>query len=337
MRELKIGMNEAGQRLDKYLKKYLAEAPQGFLFKMIRKKNITLNGGKCTGAEKLSEGDVVKLWLSDETIEKFRKEGGTAAGLPDPKKAGLPERIIYEDGHVLAYDKPAGMLSQKAEPGDVSANEYLLSWCGGGEEAFTPSVVNRLDRNTTGLILFGKTLPALQELSALLKDRDAEKYYLAAVAGHVAKGMEIRGYLRKDARTNRVAVLEKPSSHEDREIRTACTPVAYGDGITLLRVHLITGRTHQIRAHLASVGHPVLGDPKYGEREANRRCQSLTGCRHQLLHAFELTFPETDGVLKPLSGKTLRAPVPEAFVRLFPEAGDIARGAVHETTERKRK
>ena len=323
MKEIRIGMNEAGQRLDKFLKKYLDQAAPGFLFRMLRKKNITLNGGKCTGAERLEKDDVVTLWLSDETIAKFRTEQGRRKDLPDPGRAGLPGRIVYEDSHVLAYNKPAGMLSQKAEPGDVSANEYLLSWCGGGEEAFTPSVVNRLDRNTTGLLLFGKTLPALQELSRILKDRDAGKFYLAAVAGRVAEGMEIRGYLRKDARTNRVAVLKKPASPEDREIRTAYVPLAYTDGATLLRVHLITGRTHQIRAHLASAGHPVLGDPKYGDREANRRCAALTGYRHQLLHAFELTFPETDGVLKALSGRTLRAPVPEPFRALFPEAGDI--------------
>ena len=191
MREVRIGPNEAGQRLDKFLAKYMKEAGQGFFHKMMRKKNITLNGAKCTGAERVAGDDVVTLWLSEETIEKFRgaeqpvmseksRERKPSAALEkhrSPGKAsggitGLRDRIIYEDDQLLVFDKPAGMLSQKAHPEDVSANELLLEYLldSGSitrEElrTFRPSVVNRLDRNTSGLLLFGKTLPALQILS----------------------------------------------------------------------------------------------------------------------------------------------------------------------------
>ena len=345
MREVRIGPNEAGQRLDKFLAKYMKEAGQGFFHKMMRKKNITLNGAKCTGAERVAEDDVVTLWLSEETIEKFReaeqsvmpeksRERKPSAALgkhrsPGKISGGIPglrDRIIYEDDQLLVFDKPAGMLSQKARPEDVSANELLLEYLldSGSitrEElrTFRPSVVNRLDRNTSGLLLFGKTLPALQILSEAVRERTIEKYYVTAVRGSVAEACEIRGWLRKDSEANQVRILERPETDEDKEIRTAWRPLKTGKDATLLEVRLITGRTHQIRAHLASIGHPVLGDPKYGDRTVNETLRKYCGIRGQMLHACRLEMPELPAPLKGLSGRSFTAPLPESFRKLFPE------------------
>ena len=365
MREVQIGPNEAGQRLDRFLAKYMKEAGQGFFHKMMRKKNITLNGAKCTGAERVSVDDVVTLWLSEETIEKFRgtehpvipgpppearetkktagagisrgadisrgagKRGGAEKkqGTRDQSVKEIRDRIVFEDGQLLVLDKPAGMLSQKAKPEDVSANERILEYLldSGfitGEElrTFRPSVVNRLDRNTSGLLLYGKTLPALQILSEAVRERTIGKYYLTAVKGRITEACEIRGWLRKDCDANQVRVLDRPGSPEDREIRTAYRPVTEGNGATLLEVRLITGRTHQIRAHLASIGHPVLGDPKYGDPVLNGMLRREYGIRAQLLHACRLVMPELRAPLEALSGKTFSAPLPEKFRTLFPDA-----------------
>lgn len=188
MRELTIQNNEAGQRLDKFLSKYMNRAPKSFFYKMLRKKNITLNGKKAEGKEILSAGDRVKLFLSDDTIRQFsehreygiytaRFEG--AAGKPD---------IIYEDAHTLFMNKPVGMLSQKAKPDDISLVEYLTSYLlDTGQltqeslRTFHPGVCNRLDRNTSGIVAAGKSLAALQQLSAMFHDRSIRKYYLCLV------------------------------------------------------------------------------------------------------------------------------------------------------------
>ena len=332
MKEYTAGRNEAGQRLDKFLFKILPEAGRSFLCKMMRKKNITLNGGKCEGNERLSEGDVVRIWFSDETLEKFSGMKAGSAGketLAAPDSAGkdpLRDLILFEGEEVLLFSKPRGMLSQKAAPGDVSANEHLIRHLlinGSLTEAqlrtFRPAVVNRLDRNTGGILIAGKTLPALQILSELLKKREIEKYYLTGVAGQVTESSEIRGFLRKDPSSNSVLVAKEPASEEDREIRTGIEPLCVLPDRTLLRIHLITGRTHQIRAHLASAGHPVLGDPKYGDRELNDRLRREAGLRFQLLHAFELRFPENGRLPEEVRGKVFRDKVPEMFGKLFPE------------------
>lgn len=351
MKEYRIGPNEAGQRLDKFLRKLLPEAGSSFLYRMMRKKNITLNGGKCAGSEKLLEGDVVRVWFSGETIAKFTGQSGNGAArksseapvrhlsalpgkqgyhartpVPASSRKAFRSRILYEDADILIFDKPAGLLSQKADPSDLSANDLLLSYLlesGALREtdlrAFRPSFANRLDRNTSGLLLAGKSLSGLQALSEHLRDRSIQKFYLCGVSGIVNSPAEIRGYLRKDARTNRVAVSEQPKGKEDREIRTFYRPLQTAEERTLLQIHLITGRTHQIRAHLASAGHPVLGDPKYGDASLNRELFRQYRLNRQLLHAFLLKFPETrEKPLAALSGKTVTAPVPPEFLLLFP-------------------
>ena len=330
MRELKIRQNEAGQRLDKFLKKYLKEAPGSFIYKMLRKKNIVLNGKKADGSEKLTVGDCVKLFLAEDTIQKFSGEVKTVGSeaqhlLKENKNARIP--VIYEDSNVLFLNKPSGMLSQKAKPTDFSVNEYVISYLlNSGQiheeelRTFRPAVCNRLDRNTSGIIAAGKTLSGLQELSRLFKERGMEKYYLCIVKGTIKNPAYIKGFLQRDLNTHKVTVVKEIEDKDDfLPIETEYFPIAYHHEITLLRVHLITGRTHQIRAHLASIGHPVLGDYKYGDRAFNEPFRKKYEIKDQLLHAYELKIPKQDGALKEISEKTFTAEIPDDFWRVIKE------------------
>lgn len=320
MQKITVSKNEAGQRADKLLGKILAEAPKSFLYKMMRKKNITLNKKKMTGQERLIQGDEIYLFLSDDTIAKFSGK----RTLPDAgrkRRAGtLP--VLYEDEDVLFINKPCGMLSQKAKPDDFSLTEYLTEYLletgsltAGELKSFRPGICNRLDRNTSGIVAAGKSLRGLQELSRMLRERTMKKFYRTIVCGQVTTASYISGYLKKDEKTNRVEIKEEefPGSVP---IETEYFPLLTGKEMTLLEVHLITGRSHQIRAHLASQGHPVAGDCKYGRRSVNERLKKEFGLTHQLLHAYRMEFPEQATGLSSLSGVTVTAPVPELFRKI---------------------
>ena len=318
MREITIGTNEAGQRLDKFLAKYLRQAGKSFLYKMIRKKNITLNGKRCEGAEKLAEGDVVRLFLSEETIEKFSgpQPAAVKTFAEASADASVALDILYEDDDILLFNKPVGMLSQQGEGGDASAVEYLIQYllrtgAVTQEElkSFRPSVCNRLDRNTSGILTAGKSLQGLQFLSRLFRERSIHKYYQCIVSGEVKKTELMEGWLKKDEKTNRVSISQSqiPGS---AYIKTKYEPMVTANGYSLLKVTLFTGRSHQIRAHLASIGHPLVGDRKYGGER---------GPGHQLLHSFRLEFPKLDSPqdarFSYLSGRVFQAPFPEEWKR----------------------
>lgn len=309
MREFQINSNEAGQRFDKYLKKLLVNAPNSFIYKMLRKKNITLNGKKADGTEKLANGDNVKLFFSDETFDKFSASQKVANAIEQLKGLkSLP--VVYEDENVLIVNKPSGMLSQKAENDDVSANEHILSYLMEKGElteemmrTFKPSICNRLDRNTSGLLVAGKTLKGLQEMSAALKDRTVQKYYRCIVKGEVHDSSYIKGWLSKDEQNNRVTIYtDKPqNTSEDTflPIETEYVPLQRLSGYTELEVHLITGRSHQIRAHLACIGHPIIGDVKYGDKKVNERFRKAVQIKSQMLHAYRMVFEDGREVVAP--------------------------------------
>ncbi len=316
MRSITVNKNEAGQRLDKLLSKYLNLAGKGFLYKMMRKKNIVLNGKKCDGSEKLSEGDEIKLFLADETIEKFSE-----VKVQKVKKTKLD--IIYEDDHVLLINKPSGMLSQKAKEQDESLVEYLIDYLlDSGKltkedlRSFRPSVCNRLDRNTSGLVAAGCSLAGLQKLSAMFKDRSLHKYYLCVVSGSVREKKRIEGFLKKDEKTNQVTISQREMS-DSAPICTEYEPLMETDTYTLLKVTLITGRTHQIRAHLASIGHPIVGDAKYGNVRVNEEAKRQYHIRSQMLHSWKLVFPQMEEPLAHLSGKSFTAPLPGEFKKVL--------------------
>ena len=319
MKEFQIRDNEAGQRFDKYLSKLLRNAPKSFFYKMLRKKNITLNGKKATGNETLEAGDQVKLFLSDETFDKFSQQDKAA-------RAVTTLDVLYEDADVLLINKPAGMLSQPDDTKEPSMVEYVIGYLlEKGElteedlRTFRPSVCNRLDKNTSGIIAAGKSLAGLQELSELFHDRTVHKEYLCIVKGVLREKKHIKGYLYKDTKQNKVAIY-KQKQKEAQPIETVYEPLEDNGEVTLLKVGLITGRTHQIRAHLASEGHPLAGDTKYGQDAFNRRYREKYQLKHQLLHAFRLSFPDgMEGRLSDLSGKCFRAPLSAQFERIIKE------------------
>ena len=338
MKSLIVSPNESGQRLDKLLGKYLDTAPKSFLYKMLRKKNITLNGKKAEGSEKLSEGDEIRLFLSDETIDSFqseKKKRMTSNSQERKKEYEVkkipilkPHEIVYEDEHILVVNKPAGELSQKASKEDISINErvveYLRVTYGIGKDNFTPSVCNRLDRNTTGLLIAGKSLAGLQSMASVLKQRTLHKYYLCIVAGTVEKQQHLFGYLKKEESTNIVKVLSKEQWQkvENQEayelIETKLLPLISKNGCSLLAIQLITGKTHQIRAHLASLGLPLLGDSKYGEnklQEINRKYH----LKYQLLHSYLLQFPVFTNELSNISEKIITVEPSAKFMRTAEE------------------
>ncbi len=317
MKRFVIEENEAGQRFDKYLAKLLKQAPKSFFYKMLRKKNITLNGKKASGNEKLSKGDQVTLFLSDDTFLKFAGDGAVP-------KAICKLDILYEDEDILLVNKPAGMLSQPSESGEPSLVEYITGYLletGSLTEkslhTFRPSVCNRLDRNTSGIIAAGKSLSGLQELSALFHDRTIHKDYLCLVKGVIKNENYIKGYLHKDEKCNKVVVYDS-RKEASLPIETYYTPWGDNGHDTLLKVRLITGRTHQIRAHLAGIGHPLAGDGKYGKEAFNKSLRHEYSLGHQLLHAYRLEFPEhLDGKLQRLSGRVFVAKVPEQFFHII--------------------
>ena len=318
MKIITVDKNEAGQRLDKLLMKHLNKAPKSFIYKMLRKKNITLNGKKAEGSEKTQLDDEIKLFLSEETIQNF-SEAYTAA----PIKYNFS--VVYEDADILVVNKPAGLLSQKAVKEDISLVEHILSYLLNTNQiteeelnTFKPGICNRLDRNTSGLVAAGKTLAGLQTLSELFRDRTLDKYYLCIVRGTIGEPQKINGYLMKDEKTNKVTVTG--SFMEGSEpIRTEYEPVNGNSRYTLLRVKLITGKTHQIRAHLSSIGHPIIGDGKYGNKEVNQELRKAFRLEHQLLHSYQMVFPEMTGKFEYLSGRVFTAPLPDYFIRLQKE------------------
>lgn len=328
MREIVIEKNEAGQRLDKFLAKYMNEASKSFFYKMMRKKNITLNGKKCEGNEKLAEGDVVKLFLAEDTIEKF-----SSVQVQEVKKVDLD--ILYEDDEIILVNKPAGMLSQKAKETDESLVEYLIDYLlesgkltENGLRAFRPSVCNRLDRNTSGIVAAGKSLAGLQMLSGVFKDRSIHKYYQCLVSGEIRDVKTVDGWLLKDEKKNQVRILTEAEAkrfggrggdEEPKRIRTKYEPMATDGRFTLLRVTLLTGRSHQIRAHLASLGHPIVGDSKYGG--VSKVSSSGRTVKYQLLHSYRLEFPKLAEPFAYLSGKVFEAPMPGYFASVLKETG----------------
>lgn len=352
MQIITVGKNEEGQRLDRILIRLLPNAGKGLLFKMLRKKNIVLNGKKAEGSERLEPGDEIKMFFSDESYAKL--SGRDTAGLAEtdgnkPASANsettdnkyrnkdladkLRSMIVYEDDDVVILDKPKGVLSQKAENTDISLNEILIAYMTDKGElskeqmaTFKPSMCNRLDRNTSGLICGGKTLKGLRGLSELFRSRDLDKYYLCIVKGKIEKSQRIEGYLIKDEASNKVfvkpvsgsdadnakdkdAVKEKDAKEKDTKeskIVTEYKPLGYGEGCTLLEVKLITGKSHQIRAHLASIGHPLAGDMKYGDEMFNREVRDKHKIKSQVLRAYRMVFPKDCGELTQLGGKEIK-------------------------------
>ena len=307
MIEISLGINQSGMRLDRFLSRYLKAAPKGFIYKMLRKKNITLNHERAVGDERTVAGDTVQFYLSQETFDKMRGNGSSSI---DPE-ASLPDiRVLYEDSDVCIFVKPPGILSQKAQEKDFSINEWVVLhsvenglYSASDFETFRPSIANRLDRNTGGIMCAGLSARGLRVLTEMFRERNVEKRYAALVKGRIEDPMDLRAYLLKDPYSNSVTIYQNQVK-DSKLIHTKIAPAMIWSDRTLLDVELLTGRSHQIRAQLADIGHPILGDPKYGDPTFNMRYGILTQC----LYAYRLKFGEC--VLPEISGREFVVEVP---------------------------
>ena len=319
MKEFTIGPNDAGQRLDRFLAKAVPLLPASLAQKYIRLKRIKCNGGRAQRDTRLQEGDVLQLYINDEFFDKPREDNAYLT-VAAPKL-----NIVYEDDQILLVDKRPGQAVHPhdgAEYGRTLIDHiqaYLYQkreWNPRGENAFTPALCNRIDRNTGGIVIAAKTAEALRVMNQKIKDRELDKRYLAIVEGTPKhKEGSLKGYLFKDAKKNRVFVTDTPQAGA-KSCQTNYKVLATERGLSLVECELITGRTHQIRAQFAHAGHPLLGDGKYGKLDKQ------SGRNYQALYSYKLTFTFTTdaGALNHLNGKNLRVNDVDFVKEYFPNA-----------------
>ena len=306
MREFSINKNDAGQRMDKFLTKAVPALPKNLMYKYIRLKRIKLNGKRCEISTKLSEGDSVQLYINDEFFPEKRDEAHRF--LNSPKDI----EIVYEDENIILCDKPCGLVVHEDESGEADTLidrvlHYLYDkgeYDPDTENSFTPALCNRIDRNTSGIVICAKNAESLRVLNQKVKDRELEKLYLCVTVGIPnKKSAELKAFHRRDEKTKVVRVEDK-SFPGSKTMITRYKVLAENkqSDLALLEVDLVTGRTHQIRAHLAHIGYPLLGDGKYGSNKINR----ALGVKTQALCSYKLTFRFTteSGCLEYLDGKS---------------------------------
>ena len=317
MKKIQITENDANQRIDKYIKKLLVNAPTNFIYKMFRKKDIKVNGKKVNEKYILKNNDVVEMFLYEDKFKEF-------TATKDIYNVKKTFKVLYEDNHVLIVYKPAGLLVHEDKNESVntltnqvlsylaSKNELDLS----RENTFMPGPVHRLDRNTSGIVIFGKTLAALQVLNEMIKQRHCiEKSYLTICKGKVNQKRNLKGYIVKLDDQAQVKLVSKDYPGA-LTMETIVKPVKYNNDYSKVEVTLITGRMHQIRVHLSSIDHPIIGDRKYGDFELNKFVKKEFGLNHQLLHAYKIRFVKSFGILAYLQDKEIVCPVPKLFEKI---------------------
>ena len=306
MKTVVVGANDAGQRLDKFLTKTFPNLPQSMMYKGIRKKDVKLNGKRCEISTRLAENDVLTLYLKDEFFQ-------TRPEQYDFLKAPDRLTVAYEDENLLVLDKQPGLIVHPDETYHFDSliarvQRYLYEkgeYRPDEENSFAPALVNRIDRNTGGLVLAAKNAETLRIMNEKVKKREVKKLYLCVVCGvPQKKEATLSGYLEKNEKQNRVYISGRPSE-DARTIVTKYRVLAERKAFSLLEVELLTGRTHQIRAHLASIGHPIAGDGKYGTNALNK----ASGFPYQALYSYKLKFEFTSdaGLLNGLDGKEIEA------------------------------
>ena len=317
MKEFTIGTNDAGQRLDRFLAKAVPLLPASLAQKYIRLKRIKCNGKRIERDTRLNAGDILQLYINDEFFDKPREDNAYLT-VATPKL-----NIVYEDEHILLVDKRPGLAVHPHDGAEYGRTlidhiqSYLYQkkeWRPREENAFTPALCNRIDRNTGGIVIAAKTAEALRVMNQKIKDRELDKRYLAIVEGTPRpRDGKLQGYLFKDAKKNRVFVSDKPQAGA-KTCQTNYKTLISKNGLTLVECELITGRTHQIRAQFAHAGHPLLGDGKYGklDKKYDRN--------YQALYSYKLTFTFTTdaGSLDYLNGKSFRVDKVDFVEEYFP-------------------
>ena len=302
MKEIKITEKTYNQRVDKFVRKYLNEAPLSFIYKLFRKKDVKINGHWVKENYILQNGDILRIFVTDEQLSEFNKP----KSVEDLK---ITFKIIYEDENILIVNKPKGLLIHGDETEKrITLSNMVLSYLyknneyNPNGEGFTPAPCHRLDRNTSGLVIYAKNLESSQILMDLFKTHEnIHKSYIALLAGIIDKNGKIEAPLLKDSSTGFVKV-----SSTDRGAKKAITEyelISHNNKYSLVEANLITGRTHQLRVHFSYINHPILGDQKYGDFAENKIFDERFNYHYQFLHAYKVKFDEVPGKLSYLSNK----------------------------------
>ena len=328
MRILTVHQNDAGQRLDKFLSKAVKGLPQSLMYKYIRTKKIKRNRARTSPADMLCEGDEIQLFIRDEFFASPEEDNAALTRIR-PKVD-----VVYEDENILLCHKRPGVLVHEDDAAQdntliMHIKAYLAQkgeYCPDEEQSFAPALCNRIDRNTGGIVIAAKNAAALREMNQKIRDDEVGKFYICLVHGVMPRKSDtLRAYLRKDSLHNQVQVTDAPL-HGSKEIVTKYRVLGQRQGRSLLEVELVTGRTHQIRAHLAYIGHPLVGDGKYGVNRDDR----AKGYKYQALYAVRLVFNFRDntGTLGYLRGRQVALPYDSVwFYREFDGRGEGGSGA----------
>ena len=316
MKKFIVTALDANQTLEKYVKKVLPEASLNLIYKLFRKKDIKVNGHWEDKKYIVSVDEEISIYVKDSELNEKEIKNISSNN-------NLEKYLVYEDDNILVVNKPRGLLTQKAEARDYSLDKMVLEYLSYKKEydinkdlAFTPGPAHRLDRNTSGLILFGKNISTLQYLFTLLKDKEElDKHYLTLVKGEIFEEGEITAPLKKDLETGKVIVASIKDGA--KKAKTIYKVIQRFNGYTLLDVKLVTGRTHQIRVHMSYIKHPVIGDSKYGDFKENKYFEKLYGFKNQFLHAYKLVFKNVDEPISYLKNKTIEISLNEEYKNLL--------------------
>ena len=311
-----VKKEEAGRTLEKYLQKIAPLMPRSLTYKLFRKKDVKVNGHWQDNKYVVNEGDEVTIYIDQAQFDGYINDENY-----HPNDY-IKDFIIFEDENVLIINKPRGILVQGDKSGDKPLDKMVIEYLlfkgeyPEGTSSFECGPAHRLDRNTSGIIVFGKNNAVLRELTGVLKDHKLiEKHYECLVLGQISDSGEVNAPLKKDESTNMVYVT--PIKEGGKDALTIYKPVRNYQDFTLVDIELVTGRTHQIRVHMASIKHPVIGDNKYGNFELNHEFNRFYNFRNQFLHAKSLTFKELDGPLAYLSNKTFIAEMPKEYLNIL--------------------